>query len=457
MRVERRLAAIMAADVIGYSRLMGRDEEGTVRQIKSLVAGVVRPAVADHRGRVVKTMGDGFLAEFSSVVDAFHCGVRIQQEAGLRTIGVAPADQLNMRIGLNVGEIIIDDEDSDVFGEGVNIAARLEAQAAPGAICVSPRAWEDLRKLKVEFEDLGEIALKNMGAMRVYSHKPPPLEPPPKPPRKPRAKPQASPTPAPQAVDPPHAAEPADTTPSRRWPLAAGLAAVLVVVAGTAVALLNKPARKLTPGEAQAFLAQQAAAKPCAWMTVDSGPDGSVRLSGVAGDWSAGEFGAAAKKQRVQYVTVGTPLIPLVRSRCGWVETLRRHAFVQPFNGDVGLGATERGLTRARLIFDPTQLGKAGAIYGVDPAGSVQRIVGAEDLPRLRPPALVRREDGRLVLAVDIDTPGLNGFVLMSAERPPPEGSIERRVSSADDGAALADTIQAAAARFAAVWFEVEP
>jgi len=139
MRVERRLAAIMAADVIGYSRLMGHDEEGTVRQIKALLLEVVRPAYAETRGRVVKTMGDGFLGEFASVVDAFHCAVALQQAAGLRAIGVAPDEQIILRIGINVGEIITD-EDGDVFGDGVNIAARLEGLAEAGAICVSLRA-----------------------------------------------------------------------------------------------------------------------------------------------------------------------------------------------------------------------------------------------------------------------------------------------------------------------------
>uniref|UniRef100_UPI0025ECBF3A adenylate/guanylate cyclase domain-containing protein n=1 Tax=Phenylobacterium sp. TaxID=1871053 RepID=UPI0025ECBF3A len=172
MRVERRLAAIMAADVVGYSRLMGRDEEGTVRQIKSLIQTVIRPIVTEHRGRVVKTLGDGFLGEFASVVEAFECARKLQRAAAKRNTGVAGDKQIILRIGINVGDIIIDD--NDVFGDGVIIAARLEGVAEPGGICVSARAWEDLRKLKVQFSDMGELKLKNIEPVRAFAYVPPP-------------------------------------------------------------------------------------------------------------------------------------------------------------------------------------------------------------------------------------------------------------------------------------------
>lgn len=160
-RMERRLSAIVSADVVGYSRLMGIDEEGTLRRVKTLRRDIMDPCVALKRGRVVKTTGDGFLVEFGSVVDAFHCACSVQRALITNSDGVADDQQLMLRIGINVGDIILDD--GDVFGDGVNVAARLEPLAPIGGICVSRRAWEDLRRLGLPFEDMGEQTLKNIG------------------------------------------------------------------------------------------------------------------------------------------------------------------------------------------------------------------------------------------------------------------------------------------------------
>jgi len=129
-RVERRLAAIFAGDVAGYSRLMGLDEEGTLAALKGHRRAVVDPKIAEHRGRIVKTTGDGILVEFASVVDAVRCAVDIQRQMVERNAQVPPERRIQFRIGLNVGDIIIDDK--DIFGDGVNIASRLEALAEPG-------------------------------------------------------------------------------------------------------------------------------------------------------------------------------------------------------------------------------------------------------------------------------------------------------------------------------------
>src|SRR5262249_22260699 len=134
-RPERRLAAILAADVAGYSRLIGVDEEGTLHRLRSIRAEVIDPAIAAHRGRLVKTTGDGLLAEFASVVDALRCAAEIQQEIGGR-VDEAPADRrLELRIGIHQGDIVV--EDGDIFGDGGNIAARLQALGEPGGVCIS--------------------------------------------------------------------------------------------------------------------------------------------------------------------------------------------------------------------------------------------------------------------------------------------------------------------------------
>jgi adenylate cyclase len=167
-RVERRLTAILAADIAGYSRLMGADEEGTLTQMKTHRRALFDPKIEEHRGRIVKTTGDGLLAEFASVVDAMRCAVDVQRGMIARNAEIANDKRIEFRIGVNVGDIIIDG--GDIFGDGVNVAARLEGLAEPGGICVSARVQEDIRgKLDIGLADEGEQQLKNIAwPVRVY-------------------------------------------------------------------------------------------------------------------------------------------------------------------------------------------------------------------------------------------------------------------------------------------------
>ncbi len=167
-RVERRLAAILAADVAGYSRLMGADEEGTHAALTALRREITDPKIKEHRGRIVKTTGDGLLAEFASVVDAVRCAVALQREMALRNDGVPKERCIEFRIGINLGDVIIDEH--DIYGDGVNVAARLEALAEPGGICVSRVVRDQVRdKVDFGFEDMGEQQVKNIARpVRVY-------------------------------------------------------------------------------------------------------------------------------------------------------------------------------------------------------------------------------------------------------------------------------------------------
>jgi TolB-like protein/class 3 adenylate cyclase len=159
--VERRLAAILAGDVVGYSRLMGVDEVGTLRALKAIRRELTDPAMAAHRGRVVKTTGDGILIEFASVVNAVACAIEIQRGMVSRNAAIANDKRIDFRIGINIGDIII--EDGDIFGDGVNVAARLEALCEPGGICLSRSARNQVRdKLPFVFNDLGEQDVKNI-------------------------------------------------------------------------------------------------------------------------------------------------------------------------------------------------------------------------------------------------------------------------------------------------------
>jgi adenylate cyclase len=168
MSQTRRLAAILAADVAGYSRLIGTDEGGTLERLRALRRELLDPKIAEHRGRLVKTTGDGLLVEFGSVVDALRCAVEVQREMTGRNTGVPPDNRVELRIGINVGDIVV--EDGDIFGDGVNVAARLEALAEPGGICVSARVQEDaVGRLDLAFEDIGEQGLKNIARpIRAY-------------------------------------------------------------------------------------------------------------------------------------------------------------------------------------------------------------------------------------------------------------------------------------------------
>lgn len=167
-QVERRLAAVMAADVAGYSRLMGQDEEGTLARLKSIRAGLLDVAFADHRGRIVKTTGDGFLAEFASAVDAARCAFSIQTGMADINAGLPPGARIEFRIGIHVGDIILDN--GDIFGDAVNIAARLEGIGEPSGICVSEDTYRQLRgKVDLAFADMGPQSLKNIAEpMRAW-------------------------------------------------------------------------------------------------------------------------------------------------------------------------------------------------------------------------------------------------------------------------------------------------
>jgi TolB-like protein/class 3 adenylate cyclase len=171
-RVERKLAAILAADVAGYSRLMGADEEGTHAALMALRGEVSDPKIAQHRGRIVKTTGDGLLAEFASVVDAVRCAIELLREVALRNDDVPSERRIQFRIGINIGDIII--EADDIYGDGVNVAARLETLAEPGGICISAIVLDQVQgRVDCTFADIGEQSLKNIARpIRVYRVEP---------------------------------------------------------------------------------------------------------------------------------------------------------------------------------------------------------------------------------------------------------------------------------------------
>lgn len=159
--MERRLAAVLAADVVGYSRLIGENETGTLERLKSLRKELMQPKIKERRGRIVKLMGDGLLAEFPSAVEAVQCAVEIQHTLADCNTDVPAEQRITYRIGINIGDIVVDDD--DIYGDGVNVAARLEGLCDPGGICVARNVFDQVKgKLDLGFEHLGEREVKNI-------------------------------------------------------------------------------------------------------------------------------------------------------------------------------------------------------------------------------------------------------------------------------------------------------
>jgi class 3 adenylate cyclase len=175
VRVQRRLAAILAADVVGYSRLMGEDEAGTLAALKQRRSEVLVPVVSQHGGRIFKVMGDGVLVEFPSVVDAVECAVEVQRGMAAANAALPAEKQLLLRIGVSLGDVMV--EGSDLYGDGVNLAARLEGLAEPGGICLSEAAHHQVApKLRLGYHDMGEQSVKNFDSpVRGYSVDPSPI------------------------------------------------------------------------------------------------------------------------------------------------------------------------------------------------------------------------------------------------------------------------------------------
>jgi adenylate cyclase len=170
MSETRKLAAILVTDIVGYSRLTGADEERTLARIRGLRSDLVEPTIAAHRGRVVKRTGDGSIVEFRSVVDAVRCAIEVQNGMVERNAGVPPDRRIEFRVGVHLGDVV-EESDGDLMGDGVNIAARLEGVAKPGAICLSEQAyWQVKGRLDLKVTDLGETQLKNIAEpIRIYS------------------------------------------------------------------------------------------------------------------------------------------------------------------------------------------------------------------------------------------------------------------------------------------------
>lgn len=402
--VERRLAAILAADVVGYSRLMSSDEDGTLRRVKALFGDTVRPKIVEYRGRLVKTNGDGFLAEFGSVFDALNCAVDVQ--AGVSKDQETPHTPLQMRMGINIGEIIFDE--GDVFGDGVNIAARLEALAQPGAICVSQRAWDDLRKLDYQFDDLGDQKLKNMPhPVRVYSLAPRTLG------RSSGRRPKMP----------------------RLGPRAMGAVLIIVAVVGALVVWLSRedPIQKIE---------RHLATIPCSWVRVaeNAAQDGhyQVKLVGVSltpPSVLQSDLDNWAKDQSINLTRLVVDTAPMEPSQCLWLESIKQFKYeglprislgaVHPYQFDK---RSHHEGTVSHLYISLGSLRKYFVLYGIEPSGKAS-VVGDEKI--LRSSEHVKLQDGGAELLVMSDHQGGSGLILIDSNLPIPSDMLTTPHSAA--------------------------
>jgi class 3 adenylate cyclase len=434
--VERRLAAILAADVVGYSRLMGRDEEGTLLRVKSMLANLFRPKTSQYNGRIVKTTGDGVLAEFGSVVDAFRCAVEIQDGIEALNGGIPSDNWLQLRIGINVGEIIIDDD--DVFGDGVNVAARLEGLARPGGVCVSARAWEDLRKLRYNFEDLGDQQLKNIAQpVRAYNLS----------------------RPGRVGSRPSRFARLA----TRLRPVHALLLALLVVPAWLLVTQRGPSRERHDP---KAFLTSVIDQAPCSWLRVaEHSTEGGehvlslARASLMPPDAIAAYARRAAATEQVKISKIETSQVaPLFDRQCAWIEKLKPLRYKGVPRVVVETKPPGKATATVHLTLDTRRLRKYYTAYGIEPNGAVAYLADSEELLAMaaRPEGVTALPDGRLRLSIDMDHEGWSGIVFVETDNPLPEGLIERASQSVVDLQAFDKAARIGNVRVELAWFRSE-
>jgi class 3 adenylate cyclase len=421
--VVRRLAAILAADIVGYSRIMQLDEEETLARIKLYFDGLVRPKVAEHRGRVVKTTGDGVLAEFGSVIDAFACAIEIQQRADAGNQGVPKDRHIEFRIGINVSEIMIDEENDDVFGDGVNIAARLEGQAEPGGICISARAYEDLRQFKVKFEDMGDVRLKNIAQpMRVYAL-------------------------SKNAVRSGKARMSRRTRRNMiRLLIAAG--SILILVAGGVFAWRTYSASP------EKFVTETIDTLPCSWLRVaeHSETDGQhvFSLAG-ASVYSAGVRdvimrAAAAKGIAIQRIET-SEVAPLLQQQCGWIEQVRAYRYSGVPRMTVGGWRPGFEGLDFDVSIEAQRLKTEFEVYGISDDGAVAAV--ADKAQIMAGPG--GSGAGVKLIPLNATHVGWSGLMLVEADKPMPVEQLTHTL----DPAALADIAKRDNLRFELLWFNV--
>ncbi len=390
----RRLAAIVVADIVGYSRLTTIDEEGTVLRFGKLMDSVIKPAIDENQGRFVKHTGDGFIAEFSSAAAAFRGSMQIQMafaEVNHDATESGSADEpLLLRMGIDIGDIIITED--DVFGNGVNIAARLETLAEAGGICVSQRARDHLAQFKVNFVDLGEQHLKNIAEpVRVFQV-------------------------TKEAVSFRYL-----WRRKRIYKRVAIWSAAAAVMLTVLICVYLFYPRGVSNTEQ--FFERRVAELQCSWLTLAefSEGEGGAEVSISGASVTPGSSVEAALRRDATEADVAVSqinvrqIVPMEASQCQLIEALRRHRHT----GISRLEADEVGIgqgtgARFTVVFDPDTLGQYANIYSIDPDGSII-LVESRDAMMSR---AVVRPDGREAVDYMSGHIGWGGILLMEADAP---------------------------------------
>ena len=431
-QMQRRLAAIIVADVVGYSRLTTLDEEGTIGRINKRMDEIVRPEIEKAGGRFVKHTGDGFIGEFPSVAAAFKCASTIQEQFDVRNVenrkdGVR--EPLLIRIGLDIGDIIT--RDGDVFGNGVNIAARLEGLAAPGGICVSQRAREHLTQFEMQFRDLGEQKLKNIAepvrAFQVTKESPGLLY--------------------------------LITHNSLYRRVAFWSTAVFLAGAVFLGYLLWYPRGVSDPEE---FLTARLGELQCSWLRISefSESDAGAELAIVGASVTPGTSVERALREYAEANGIAVSrlsvsgIAPMESSQCALIEALRRyqHTGIRRLEADETTVGTDTDV-RFTLVFDPDELHEYAHIYSIDPDGSM---ILAENREQLVERA-ERLDDGRYAVDYLSDHVGWGGIMLMESDALIDNDLVLSLADSLEQVPAFEESAQRDNWRFELLWLNSEP
>lgn len=410
----KKLAAILVADICGYSALVGADQEGTVGRVEAIMDEIIRPAIDKADGRFVKHTGDGFIAEFGSAADAFGCACAIHEALAATDSIARNGPEIAMRIGLDIGDIMVK-ADGDVFGNGVIAAARLEPLAPRGGICLSHRARDQLRSAKVEFEDIGDQSLKNLtepihaflvhpGGVRAH--------------RMQRLK---------RAM---------------RRRLRTIIAIGLLIVAG--IAALYWFTRAPT---AEDFASQWIAGRECSFLRVTRSEPGDtgaqLRLSGAAANPELIEMELIRDADRagvaIERINMAD-VFPANSTQCQWLLRIRNYQYPgisRLITSDATM-AQDKGWLSVR--FRPSDLREHVGIFSIDPNGDIMHVQDRGELIGHAEPA----ENGMMEAGYTIDHTGWAGFLLMESDRPIPSELVTDSSNNADlirrfDEAAMRD------------------
>lgn len=436
----RKLMAIIVADICGYSRLASIDEEGTIRRVDEMLDTVIKPAIERDEGRFVKDTGDGFIGEFASVSAAFRCALAIQKAFAERNAELPEDEHLWLRIGLDIGDIII--RKDDVRGNGVIIAARLEAMARPGGICLSHRARESLGQFEVEFEDIGKVKLKNIPPVRAYRVGGTELD---------SSEDAAPPTPSSDGDEE-----------TRGWFSRPKMLAGGAVLGTIAVMTLVAWQPVISPPEPRPFFEQGLAELRCSWLNIGrfvERQDGvQFELEGAAllpEESLINEVSGWGETAGIAVTRVNASnVMEIEREQCPLIDNLRhyRNRELKRLSSEEA-PPNSRALRVFEISYDPEELAEFVHIYSIDPDGTMQFAQARQELLDNS----WERENGMSAARYEACHVGWGGLLLMESDAPIDRDTFMELVEGEENSPAFSEQAERDNWRFELLWINSPP